>query len=81
MLGGLGYAVYRGSVSPDLRKHIGKTLVMMDKIAKNTKSKEMREALALDRATLVEVMKLPTADVEDLTEEEKEYKYPEIPLR
>tara|TARA_R110001606_G_scaffold33543_1_gene99983 strand:- start:4 stop:1728 length:1725 start_codon:yes stop_codon:yes gene_type:complete len=81
VLGGLGYAVYRGSVSPDLRKHIGKTLVMMDKIAKNTKSKEMREALALDRATLVEVMKLPTADVEDLTEEEKEYKYPEIPLR
>lgn len=81
VLGGLGYAVYRGSVSPQLRKHIGKTLVTMDKISKNTKSKEMREALALDRAALVEVMKLPTADVEDLTKEEQEFEYPEIPLR
>ena len=81
VVGGLGYAVYRGSVSPALRKHIGKTLVTMDKIARNTKSKEMREALALDRATLVEVMKLPTANVEDLTEEEKNYQFPEIPLK
>jgi hypothetical protein len=81
VLGGLGYAVYRGSVSPQLRKHIGKTLVTMDKISKNTKSKEMKEALALDRAALVEVMKLPTADVEDLTKEEQEFEYPEIPLR
>jgi hypothetical protein len=79
--GGLGYGLYRGSISPGLRKYLGKTLVTMDQIAKKTKSKEMKEALALDRATIVEFMKLPTADVEDLTEEEKEYEYPEIPFK
>lgn len=79
--GGIGYAVYRGAVSPALRKYLGKTLVTMDKISRNTKSKEMREALALDRATLVEIMKLPLTDAEDLTKEEQAYEYPEIPLK
>ena len=79
--GGLGYAAYRGTVSPALRKYLGKTLVTMDKISRKTKSKEMREALALDRATLVEIMKLPLTDAEDLTKEEQAYEYPEIPLK
>ena len=79
--GGIGYAIHRGSVSPALRKYLGKTLVTMDQIAKKTKSKEMKEAIAFDRAAIVEIMKLPTAEVEDLTEEEKEYEYPEIPFK
>ena len=79
--GGIGYAIHRGSVSPALRKYLGKTLVTMDQIAKKTKSKEMKEAIAFDRAAIIEIMKLPTADVEDLTEEEKEYEYPEIPFK
>lgn len=79
--GGIGYAIHRGSVSPALRKYLGKTLVTLDQIAKKTKSKEMKEAIAFDRAAIVEIMKLPTADVEDLTEEEKEYEYPEIPFK
>jgi len=79
--GGLYYAAYRGTVSPALRKYLGKTLVTMDKISRRTKSKEMREALALDRATLVEIMKLPLTDAEDLTEEEQAYEYPEIPYK
>lgn len=79
--GGLYYAAYRGTVSPALRKYLGKTMVTMDKISRRTKSKEMREALALDRATLVEIMKLPLTDAEDLTKEEQAYEYPEIPYK
>lgn len=77
-LGAVGYAVHRGTISPDLRKAMSKLLKFTDQAIKKTKSDEMAEALALDRAFIVELMKLPLADVEDLTEEEKAYEYPNV---
>ena len=81
VVGSIGYAVHRGSVSPDLRKALSKLLKVTDQAIKKTKLREMEEALASDRAFIVEIMKLPTANTQDLTKEEQEYEYPEIPLR
>ena len=60
--GTLGYAVYRGSVSPTLRRSLSAALRQVDDIlAKKSLGNDMRKALQTDRAMLVEVMKLPTA--------------------
>ena len=60
--GTLGYAVYRGSVSPSLRRGLSAALREVDSVlAKKSLGNEMRKALQTDRAMLVEVMKLPTA--------------------
>ena len=59
--GTIGYAFYRGSVSPSLRKSISAALRQTDKILSSKISREMREAIQSDRVILIEAMKLPTA--------------------
>ena len=60
--GGLGYALYRGSISPSLRKSLSATLRFTDNVLSNSGlNKEMRHALQTDRVLIVELMKLPTA--------------------
>ena len=60
--GTIGYAVYRGSVSPTLRRSLSAALRQVDDVlAKKSLGNDMRKALQTDRAMLVEVMKLPTA--------------------
>lgn len=59
--GTLGYMVYRGSISPSLRKVLAKSLRETDKLLSSKLSKEMRAAIKADRVFVVELMKLPTA--------------------
>ena len=60
--GTLGYAVYRTSVSPSLRRSLSAALRQVDDVlAKKSLGNDMRKALQTDRAVLVEIMKLPTA--------------------
>lgn len=60
--GTLGYAAYRGSISPSLRKTLSASLRQVDNVlAKTSLNKEMKEAIQLDRAAIVELMQLPTA--------------------
>jgi hypothetical protein len=59
--GTIGYAVYRGSISPSLRKVLAKSLKETDKLLSSKLSKEMRAAIKADRVFVVELMKLPTA--------------------
>ena len=59
--GTIGYAIYRGSVSPTLRKSLSAALRETDKLLSSKLSKEMRKAIQADRVVLVEAMKLPTA--------------------
>ena len=60
--GTIGYAVYRGSVSPTLRRSLSAALRQVDDVlVKKSLGNDMRKALQADRAMLVEVMKLPTA--------------------
>lgn len=59
--GTIGYAIYRGSVSPTLRKSLSAALRETDKLLSSKLSKEMRKAIQADRVILVEAMKLPTA--------------------
>lgn len=69
--GGIGYLAYRGVNSPHTRKKIGQAIVAIDKALKITGAREMKEALALDRATLIEAMKYPLADIEEEDIEDK----------
>jgi len=57
----IGYAIYRGSVSPTLRKALSAALRETDNLLSSKLSKEMRAAIQADRVVLVEAMKLPTA--------------------
>jgi hypothetical protein len=59
--GTIGYAIYRGSVSPSLRKALSAALRETDNLLSSKLSKEMRKAIQADRVVLVEAMKLPTA--------------------
>ena len=59
--GTVGYAIYRGSVSPSLRRGLSAALRETDKLLSSKLSKEMRKAIQADRVVLVEAMKLPTA--------------------
>ena len=68
----IGYAVRRGSVSPNVRKSLAGVLKQADEAIKITKNSTMRKAIAADRAFIVEIMKLPTTKAEDITEEEME---------
>lgn len=68
--GAIAYAVKRGAVSPSGRKALGALLRETDKALKATKNSTMRKAIAADRAFVVELMKLPTTQAEDYTEEE-----------
>jgi hypothetical protein len=70
--GTLGYAVYRGSVSPTLRRTLSKGLREIDDVlSKKSLGNEMRKALQADRVVFVELMKLPTAP-EGADEEQEE---------
>jgi hypothetical protein len=60
-VGLIGYAIYRGSVSPTLRKALSAALRETDNLLSSKLSKEMRAAIQADRVVLVEAMKLPTA--------------------
>ena len=54
--------MYRGSVSPSLRRNLSAALRQVDDVlAKKSLGNDMRKALQTDRAMLVELMKLPTA--------------------
>lgn len=68
--GAIGYAVRRGAVSPNVRKSLAGVLKQTDDAIKITKNSTMKKALAADRAFIVEIMKLPTTQAEDITEEE-----------
>ena len=59
--GTIGYAIYRGSVSPSLRRGLSAALRETDNLLSSKLSKEMRKAIQADRVVLVEAMKLPTA--------------------
>ena len=59
--GTLGYVIYRGSISPSLRKALSAALRETDKVLNSKISREMREAIQADRTIIVEAMKLPTA--------------------
>lgn len=59
--GAIGYAIYRGSVSPSLRRGLSAMLKETDKVLSSKISKAMREAIQADRAIIVEAMKLPLA--------------------
>jgi hypothetical protein len=82
--GALGYAAYRGAISPNTRKMLSITLRNADRAMKATKIPEMKEQLALDRAFIVELMKLPTSETEDfpeLTQEDFKQMEVTIPLK
>ena len=84
IMGGLGYAAYRGTVSPNTKKMLSFLLKNTDRAMKATKVPEMKDQLALDRAFIVEMMKLPTSETEDfpeLTDEEIKTMFIETPLR
>mgnify|MGYP000035067446 FL=1 len=60
--GTLGYAAYRGSISPSIRRTLSQGLREIDNVlAKKSLGNEMRKALQADRVVFVELMKLPTA--------------------
>ncbi len=59
--GTLGYAIYRGSISPSTKKALSKALREVDNVLSSKISKSMREAIKADRVVLVEAMKLPLA--------------------
>jgi hypothetical protein len=82
--GALGYAVYRGAISPNTRKILAGVLRNTDRAMKATKVPEMKDQLALDRAFIVEIMKLPTSETEDfpeLTEEDFKRMETMVPLK
>ena len=73
--GTLGYAAYRGSISPSLRRTLSASLRQIDNVLnKPSLNKEMRDAIQTDRAAIVELMQLPSApegaddDGEDINE-------------
>jgi len=68
--GAIGYAIKRGAVSPNVRKSLGVMLRSADDAIKATNNSAMKKAIAADRAFIVEIMKLPTTQAEDITEEE-----------
>ena len=60
--GTLGYAAYRGSISPSLRRTLSASLRQIDNVFnKPSLNKEMRDAIQTDRAAIVELMQLPSA--------------------
>ncbi|MDA8993656.1 hypothetical protein N9F74_03495, partial [Flavobacteriaceae bacterium] len=60
--GTLGYAAYRGSISPSLRRTLSASLRQIDNVLnKPSLNKEMRDAIQTDRAAIVELMQLPSA--------------------
>lgn len=60
--GTLGYAAYRGSISPSLRRTLSASLRQVDDVLnKPSLNKEMRDAIQADRAAIVELMQLPSA--------------------
>jgi hypothetical protein len=54
--GAIGYAVYRGAISPNTRKALSGVLRNTDRALKATKVPEMKDQLALDRAFIVEII-------------------------
>jgi hypothetical protein len=76
--------VYRGAISPNTRKALSGVLRNTDRALKETKVPEMKDQLALDRAFIVEIMKLPTSETEDFPElTKKDFKRMEtmVPLK
>ena len=68
--GTLGFIIKRGTISPKARESISKVLRTIDIGIKKTRNNEMKRSLALDRAFLVEMLKLPLETVDDSSEEE-----------
>lgn len=84
IMGGIGYTAYRGTVSPKTKKMLSFLLRNTDKAMKTTKVPEMKDQLALDRAFVIEMMKLPTSETEDfpeLTNEEIQTMFVQTPLK
>lgn len=82
--GAIGYAIYRGAVSPKTKKMLSIVLKNTDRAMKATKVPEMKDQLALDRAFIVELMKLPLTQTEDfpeLTEEDFKQMETLVPLK
>ena len=68
--GTAGYIIKRGAISPRMRESFSLVLRATDKAIKKTKNSEMKRSLALDRAAIVEALKLPLSPVDDSSEED-----------
>jgi hypothetical protein len=70
-IGTIGYAAYRGTISPKLRRALSNVLKGIDEGIKKTKVREMRDILAADRVAIIELMKLPTTTASDEAEQDE----------
>ena len=68
--GTAGYMIKRGAITPRMRESLSLVLRATDKAIKKTRNSEMRRSLALDRAAVVEALKLPLTTVDDSSEED-----------
>ena len=68
--GTAGYMIKRGAITPRMRESLSLVLRATDKAIKKTKNNEMRRSLSLDRAAVVEALKLPLTTVDDSSEED-----------
>ena len=62
--------IKRGAITPRMRESLSLVLRATDKAIKKTRNSEMRRSLALDRAAVVEALKLPLTTVDDSSEED-----------
>lgn len=70
-IGTIGYAAYRGTISPKLRRALSNVLKGIDEGIKKTKVREMSDILAADRVAIIELMKLPTTTASDEAEQDE----------
>jgi len=68
--GTAGYMIKRGAITPRMRESLSLVLRATDKAIKKTRNSEMRRSLALDRAAVVEALKLPLTTVDDSSKED-----------
>ena len=68
--GTAGYMIKRGAITPRMRESLSLVLRATDKAMKKTRNNEMRRSLALDRAAVVEALKLPLTTVDDSSKED-----------
>ena len=60
-----GRAVYRGTISPELKKFLGQTLIASSKAIKQAKNPETIKQLRADRALILELLKNSKVEEED----------------
>ena len=60
-----GRAVYKGAISPELKKFLGQTLIASSKAIKQAKNPETIKQLRADRALILELLKNSKVEEED----------------